>query len=169
METISANEDVSTHAHLFLPSLRARDMRHHPTRFALFTADKAMIGEHLLCANRVLYRVEQEHLQSPAMNRVLGRLVADKASARLHPDRFPIFRMVAQLPRQDGGGLQTVLRAELVQHFGGVRQEIDSNPKWFHLRHRFEDGHLDSDAMKPECGYEPTCPSSDDQRTSHKP
>ena len=32
--------------------------------------------------------------------------------------------MVAQLPRQDGGGLQTVLQAELVQHFGGVRQEM---------------------------------------------
>src|SRR6266849_873017 len=48
METISANEDVSTHAHLFLSRLRAREVRHHPTRFALLTADKAMSGEHML-------------------------------------------------------------------------------------------------------------------------
>ena len=100
--------------------------------------------------------IVQQHVEPPAMHRVLRPVVAGEFSARLgidvvavEPDQRPFLCGQADLVEVRLGD------AEVVKLAHGVRLQVDADAERAHLAHRFEDGARHADLMQRERGGEP--------------
>ena len=111
----------------------------------------------------------EQALQPAAVDRELRPVVAGLETARLAPDPLPEAVAVDQLPGPHAGGVELRQQAQRRQLLDRVRQEVDADPEFAHLRRLLEDLDLDAPLGQAERCGQPADPAAVHQRAHCHP
>ena len=97
------------------------------------------------------------------MDRILRPVVAGELAARLAPDRPALRRKISNLLGAQADCVKLLGQAQLIQLAHCMRLQIDPNPKWAQLFHRFKNAKRHAHLMQAQPQRQPANACTRDQ------